>query len=601
MPHRGDTVVPLEAALTAGGDGAGRIRVVRPYREGRNVAESDEDVRRGELVASAGDIISPGDIGTLVAAGLGSVPAVKRPRVLLVATGPEVEARPPGHTPARPKPGRVFNSSGAILGAELTALGVPWRFFGHVSDDDGQLRKVFRSALDQGEPGDVIISTGGVSVGRGDRVIRTWLDLGARRLVGRIDIKPGGPFFAGHLRGRWLIGLSGTPLAALVIYHLLVRPLLLKLAGHTWVVRPVEFLPVSGIFPKPADQPRALWVEAAPAPAPDSGRGPAPTPAPGAAGPESRRGPGGPVSAEADDPGSYGPSRWPGGQYRGTYAARILTGSGASGRMAPVGRANGLLWMPRGTPPLEGGEVMPVLRLDLPENASRPGLPETIETVSRPRFSVNMPRRAEGNRPGIPGAGGGTPAPMPVTGGFSVPVVAITGPSDSGKTEAASGLIERLADEGFDVLAVKHAAHGFTLDRPGTDSSRLARAGAAAVWLAGPGETAVRFPHPGTEPSYGQVIRRAVAAWIEGAGRWPHMVIVEGYSGSPLPRIEVGARPGDVRPWGDGPPVIGRLPAGFGGEELDGLVHRIKEMFGLGGPGAHRGTGGRRDHGRGGP
>src|SRR5439155_1070221 len=68
---------------------------------------------------------------------------------------------------------------------------------------------------------DVVLSTGGVSVGPHDKVPRTWLDLGVKRIIGRIDLKPGGPFFAGLVGSMWVIGLSGSPAAALATYHLL--------------------------------------------------------------------------------------------------------------------------------------------------------------------------------------------------------------------------------------------------------------------------------------------------------------------------------------------------------------------------------------------
>lgn len=519
LPWGADAVVPLERVRREGD----RVLVDRPVPPGRNVAALDEDIRRGERLATAGEPISPAAAAALVAAGIPAVPVIRRPRVLILATGDElVDLRERGDGRAGAAsgtgPGRVYNSNAAALAAEFRNLGVECTLGGIVPDDTVALRTAFRQALAAGA--DVIVTTGGVSVGPRDRVARTWLELGARRFLGRLDVKPGGPFFAGRWGDTWVIGLSGTPASCLATYHVLVRPFLLRLAGRRRVVRPVVPAVLATPFPKPADRPRLLWARLA---------GTAPP-----------------------------------------YTA-FLPGAG-EGRLTAIARSNALLWVPAGTPPLEAGACLLALRLDLPEDGK-----------SLDWFAPGWPRPATG---GGQGAGTGEGA-GPDREGF-VAAVAVTGPSGAGKTRVVAGLTRRLSRRGVRVAALKHAAHGFDLDRPGTDSERLAVAGAVVVGLAGPGEGAVLFPRlPSREGavSWRDWLALVVKACRARGGHGPDLVLVEGFTQSDLPKIVVG-RPKAEPLTGE---VIAWVPEGCDDGELerllDDLASRLLERL-PGGPAA---------------
>lgn len=319
LPAGADVVVPLEQTRRQGD----RVLVRQALPAGRNVAGAGEDVRRGECIVRKGERIGPATAGVLVAAGLASVPVIRRPRVLLLCTGSEVTDPDTGAAGAPPAPEppagrRVHNSNAAILAADLRDLGIAFTYAGVLPDEPERLRVAFRSAL--ASEADVILTTGGVSVGPYDRVPRTWLDLGARRLLGRIDVKPGGPFFAARHRDKWIIGLPGSPAACLATYQVLVRPFLLRLAGHRCIARPVVPAVLSRPFPKPADRDRLLWARLE---------------------------------------GAVPP-----------YRAHLPTGD--EGRLTWVARCNGLLWIPKGTPALKAGSRLPGLRLDLPEDREEP-------------------------------------------------------------------------------------------------------------------------------------------------------------------------------------------------------------------------------------
>lgn len=469
IPEHGDRVIPIEHVRHE--DGA-IVVVGVPAKS--HVASPGEEVQPGALLIARGEGIRPGAVGALVACGLEEVEVYRRPRVALLSTGDELVD--PGAPLA---PGRVRNTNGPTLASELEAIGCEVHIWGIVPDQPEALHEAFRRAL--AGPCDVVLTTGGVSVGGQDRVPRTWLDLGARRIVGRIDLKPGGPFFAARSGSKWVIGLSGSPAACLATYHLLVRPFLLHLAGHRWVVRPVISARLRSLLTRGADRMRALWAHVY----------------------------GEPPEAELLDEGG------------------ILCGAA---------RANGLVLLRPGTPPLRQGSRVPVLCLDRPEDRAELEIPQAL------------------------------PAPL---------VVGVVGASGSGKTAAIEGLLRRLRAWGIEVAAIKHAAHGFDADRPGSDSDRMVRAGAGAVLVAGPGELFLRIR---AEPS----VDRLVDLLAEVGGylrRLPQVILVEGFGHPGRPVIQVGAGKGTVgAPWYT-LPACGDLERSQWEVELDALAARVRSWL----------------------
>ncbi len=440
MPLRGDRVLPIEAARRSGD----QVRVEKPGEGKANIAEPGEDIREGTPLLSAGEVIRPAAAGSLAACGIPHLRVYRRPRVALVATGTElVEV---SEKTAVIPPGRIFNSNSVALGSTLRTLGCTVEYQGIVPDHPEELRERF-AALRDGY--DVVLSTGGVSVGRYDAVHRTWLALGVRRIVGRIDLKPGGPFFAGRLGHTWTIGLSGTPVACLAAFHLLVQPVLRRLEGRRHTLRPVRVGLLASPFLRPSGTMRALWAR-----------------------------------VDEESPG--------------LPRVEVLTGR-PTGTLASLLPANGLVLLPPGTPPLPAGSRVATLMLDHNEDRDRLMIP----------------------RP--------TPGPL---------VVGVTGESGSGKTTVIAGLIRRLTQTGIRAAAVKHAPHGFAVDRPGSDSTRMGEAGAIAVVLAGPEDTVFRIAARIEDAA--RVVRLVVDVGEHVWGAAPDVILVEGFAHADRPVIQVG-------------------------------------------------------------
>ncbi|HLW46389.1 MAG TPA: molybdopterin-guanine dinucleotide biosynthesis protein B [bacterium] len=475
VPRLGDRVLPLEAVRV---DGTA-VRLDRRVPGHRHVAEPGEEVRPGDVLTTPGRPVPAATCGALAACGIATLRVHRRPRVALVATGNELVELEAAGPP--PPPGCIVNSNAVTLAGELAAAGCEVHYRGIVPDRPAQLTRAFAAMRDRY---DVVLSTGGVSVGRYDLVHRTWLDLGARRYAGRVDLKPGGPFFAARAGRAWAIGLSGTPVACLAAFQLIVRPVLRRLAGAHLVVRPVELRTLADAWPRPTDRLRALW---------------------------------GCVNAG------------------GEGMVHFLT-DGAAGRLTLLTAADALVLLPAGTPSLPAGSQVAVLRLDRAEAQERLTIPRAV------------------------------PGPL---------VIGVAGASGSGKTSAIVGLIKRLRGRGLRVGAVKHAAHGFQIDRPDSDSARMMDAGAERVVLAGPSETAVRVPG---EMPLASLIRGAAGA---GGGRVPDVVLVEGFGAGGHPIVQIGAPKPDragVEAWKTIPPVTTLSESEFE-TALDGLAAGIAALL----------------------
>ena len=217
VPDGADAVVPVER--TDGGSAVVEVEQVAP---GENVRPAGGDTAAGAAVVEAGTSIGPAQVGALAAAGVVSVRCGRRPRVALLATGSELRA--PGEALG---PGQIYESNTPMLAAQVrTAGGEPF-LLGVVADDEAATR----DALERGLEADVLVTSGGVSVGEHDLVRSLLATLGAEEVFWRVAVKPGKPVaFAVH--GETLVfGLPGNPVSSLVGFELFVRPALRALQG----------------------------------------------------------------------------------------------------------------------------------------------------------------------------------------------------------------------------------------------------------------------------------------------------------------------------------------------------------------------------------
>jgi molybdopterin molybdotransferase len=218
VPAETDAVIPVED-VTLDGDGV----VVGRVDPGAHVRPRGGDAREGDVVVEAGTRLRPPHLGALAAAGLGSVGCARRPRVAVLATGSELRA--PG---SRLEPGEIYESNTTLLAAQLAAAGATTQVLPVVADDESATR----DALAGGLEADVLITSGGVSVGPHDLVRSALAGLGVHEVFWRVAVKPGKPVAFG-VRGSTLVfGLPGNPVSSLVGFELFVRPALRALQGE---------------------------------------------------------------------------------------------------------------------------------------------------------------------------------------------------------------------------------------------------------------------------------------------------------------------------------------------------------------------------------
>lgn len=252
MPRGADSVVMVER--TAPGAG-GKVRLSAATLARSHVRARGEDVAEGDLLLEAGALLRPYDIALLAAQGVAEVPVVRLPTVAVLATGDElVDHR------EQLSAGRIRNSNGPALLAALSRWGVPTEDLGIAPDEPGALRAVLSSALGRC---DVLLATGGVSVGDFDCTKSVFAGLGAREVFWKVAIKPGKPLYFGVLGDKLVFGLPGNPIAALVCLEEFVRPALEKLQGYA-PKHPSYHLSgeAANDYPKPADRAQYLFCRA---------------------------------------------------------------------------------------------------------------------------------------------------------------------------------------------------------------------------------------------------------------------------------------------------------------------------------------------------
>jgi molybdopterin molybdotransferase len=224
VPEGADAVVPVEVV-----DDRGDVVVIPAAAGGQHVRPRGGDVHAGDVVVAAGTRVGAVHIGALAAAGVASVVCAARPRVAIVATGSEL--RNPGESL---EPGQIYESNRRMIAAALAGSGAEIEVLPVVPDDEAAHRAALADALDA----DVVVSSGGVSMGPHDLVRRVTADLGVREVFWGVAIKPGKPLAFG-VRGATLVfGLPGNPVSSLVGALVFVQTALLALQGHANPVPP---------------------------------------------------------------------------------------------------------------------------------------------------------------------------------------------------------------------------------------------------------------------------------------------------------------------------------------------------------------------------
>ena len=222
IPAGATAVIPQENVSVQ--DDEREIVTRAPVHEGDNVRHAGEDMRAGDTILRSGCVLGAPELGAAVAAGAGRLTVATRPRVQVLSTGDELKA------PGEPLgPGEIHNSNGPMLVALAEHQGAICPRPARLPDDRSATEAGLASAL---ETADVVIVSGGVSVGPHDHVKPALAELGVEQVFWRVALQPGKPTWFGRRGSTLVFGLPGNPVSAVVTFALFVRPALAALQAR---------------------------------------------------------------------------------------------------------------------------------------------------------------------------------------------------------------------------------------------------------------------------------------------------------------------------------------------------------------------------------
>ena len=201
----------------------GETVTVPATEAGANIRRAGEDIAAGEVVLRAGETLGPAAIGVAASVGQASVSCARRPRVALLVTGDELTE--PGQPLA---PGGIYSSNGYALAGQVERAGATVVMHEHVPDHAGTTLAALGAALDEA---DVVLVSGGVSVGPHDQVKDAFAHQGTEERFWGVSLRPGKPTWFGTKGQTLAFGLPGNPVSAMVTFQLFVRPALAALQG----------------------------------------------------------------------------------------------------------------------------------------------------------------------------------------------------------------------------------------------------------------------------------------------------------------------------------------------------------------------------------
>lgn len=263
LPVGANCVVKLEDTEREGE----HVLILKPVLGGANVVPRGDEIKEGDVLLEAGTLLTPQAVGLLAAVGLEYVEVFRRPRVGLFSTGSELlEAGQPL------LPGKIYNSNSYTLRGLIQEIGCDVTVLPVVPDRLPETLAALKALQDM----DVIITTGGASVGDYDLLVQALEQFGCKMLFWKVNMKPGTPVSVGVKDKQVYFSLSGNPAAAMVSFEVLVRPALQKYTGNVNYLNDECLVRMSGEFKKSGKQRRFLrakltcrdgeiWADPAPA------------------------------------------------------------------------------------------------------------------------------------------------------------------------------------------------------------------------------------------------------------------------------------------------------------------------------------------------
>lgn len=223
IPKGCDAVVMLELTQEFEENGQTFMSIKRSFEAGTNISYRGEEVREGDVLIEKGEFINPGVVALLATFGVSDVPVFRKPVVGVIATGSELVE--PGEAV---QPGKIRNSNAYMMMAQVERAGGTAKYFGKLKDD---LEVCIDAVQKTMQEVDVLITTGGVSVGDFDYLPAIYEAIGAKVLFNKVAMRPGSVTTVAVKDGKLLFGLSGNPSACYVGFELFVRPILRKAFG----------------------------------------------------------------------------------------------------------------------------------------------------------------------------------------------------------------------------------------------------------------------------------------------------------------------------------------------------------------------------------
>ena len=231
LPRGADAVVMQEETRTDA-DQPSDVLILSSAMPLENVRLRGEDIERGTMLAEAGEVVTTGKINLCAAVGVTEMSVGKRPTVGLLATGSEL--REAGHPLS---PGQIYECNRIGMAMLSRRVGATPKIFPLIPDTLAATQMALEQAFSEC---DVVVTSGGVSVGEMDFVKTAFERLGGKLWFWKVSIRPGRPFVFGERGGKFLFGLPGNPASALVTFLLLVRPALLRWQGARDVALPAH-------------------------------------------------------------------------------------------------------------------------------------------------------------------------------------------------------------------------------------------------------------------------------------------------------------------------------------------------------------------------
>ena len=214
------------------------VKIFSPIGKNKNIIGLGEDVKKGDVIIKKGTFLTPAEIGVLASLGIPFIKVYKSPIVSVFATGSELL-----DVTDEMEDGKIRNSNSYTIEQLAKAYNAEVIQYGKVNDDLDTLVDMYKKAI---RNSDIIISTGGISVGDSDFVLTALDKIGVKTIFTRVMAKPGGHVFFGEYEGKYIFALSGNPAASFMNFYLYVRPLILKLQNRNVNMRKVQSELING-------------------------------------------------------------------------------------------------------------------------------------------------------------------------------------------------------------------------------------------------------------------------------------------------------------------------------------------------------------------